>query len=116
MELRFFQIIVPLIALYFIANLIFNFRKSQITIAEMIIGNIFWVAALIFALFPDHISTKIALVFGIESNVNAIIFFCIGLLFLNQFKMYFLIRKQEKSLTILTRKLALKNYSEEGNS
>ncbi len=113
MELRIFQIIVPLIALFFIANVIYSFRKSQITITETIFGGLFWLATLIFALFPDFFSTQIAKIFGIESNVNAIIFFCIGLLFFNQFKMYLIIRKQEKNLTFLTRELALKNHAEE---
>lgn len=107
MELRLFQIIVPLIALFFMAGLVMRYRKSKVTVYEMAIGSGFWLAVLLVALFPDFFSVKIARIFGIENNVNAIIFFCIGLLFFIQFKMYFLIRKQEKDLTELTRKLAL---------
>ena len=113
MELRLFQIIVPLIALFFIIGLILRFRKSKITVYELTIGSTFWLGTLLVALFPDFFSVKIAQVFGIESNVNAIIFFCIGLLFFIQFKLYFIIRKQEKDLTELTRKLALAQYQEE---
>ena len=110
MELRLFQIIVPLLAIFFIVGLILRYRKSKITVYELAIGNVFWLATLLVALFPDFFSVKIAQVFGIESNVNAIIFFGLGLLFFIQFKMYFMIRKQEKDLTELTRKLALAQY------
>ena len=112
MEIRIFQIIVPLIALYFIAEVFFSYRRSKITLGEMLVGTVFWLGAFMFALFPDFFSVGIARLFGIESNVNAIIFFCIGILFFNQFKMYFVIRRQEKELTILTRKLALQNQLE----
>ena len=112
MEIRIFQIIVPLIALYFIVEVLFNYRKSKITLGETVVGMVFWLGALLFALFPDFFSVGIAHLFGIESNVNAIIFFCIGLLFFNQFKMYFILRRQEKDLTVLTRQLALQNQPE----
>lgn len=116
MELRLFQIIVPLIALFFMAGLVMRYRKSRITIYEMTIGSGFWLAVLLVAIFPDFFSNNVARIFGIESNVNAIIFFCIGLLFFIQFKMYFLIRKQEKDLTELTRKLALAHALEDSKS
>jgi len=110
MELRIFQIIVPLMALLFIGDLIISYRKSKVSVFELLLGLGFWVSAMVFALFPDFISTGIAQLFGIKDNVNAIIFFCIGLLFFFQFKQYFLIRKQEKALTILMRKIALQEH------
>lgn len=113
MEIRIFQIIVPLIALFFIVGTYLRYRKSDITVYEMILGAGFWMAALLLALFPDFFSQAIAKIFDIKSNVNAIIFFCLGILFFIQFKMYFIIRRQEKSLTELTRQLALRDYPEE---
>ncbi len=113
MEIRIFQIVVPIIALLFISGIFFRYRKSDITIYEMILGFVFWLAVILVAIFPDFFSEGIAKIFGIESNVNAIIFFCLGLLFFIQFKMYFTIRKQQKDLTELTRKLALRDHLEE---
>lgn len=110
MEIRIFQIIVPLIALFFIYSLVLRYRKSKITVYEVVLGVLFWLGALLVALFPDFFSNWIARIFGIKSNINAIIFFCLGLLFFFQFKMYFIIRRQEKALTILTRQLALRDH------
>ena len=116
MEIRIFQIVVPLIALFFILGSVFRYRKSKITVYEMALGIAFWLAALLVALFPDFFSNGIAHIFGIKSNVNAIIFFYLGILFFIQFKMYFAIRKLEKNLTVLTRQLALRDHPEDRTS
>ncbi len=108
MELRIFQIIVPVLVSGFIINLILKYRKGDASIYELILGGIFWFSVSFFALFPDAISNKIAKIFGIKSNVNAIIFFCIGLIFFFQFKLYSLYKKQQREITELTRKIALK--------
>ena len=113
MEIRIFQIVVPLIALFFIFGAIFHYHKSKITIYETALRVAFWLAALLVAFFPDFFSNGIARIFGIRSNVNAIIFFCLGILFFIQFKMYFAIRKLEKNLTVLTRQLALRDHPED---
>lgn len=74
---------------------------------ELVAGSLFWLSVAIFALFPDFFSRKIARLFGIKSNINAIIFFCLGLIFFFQYKLFFLIKKQQIALTALTRKIAL---------
>ena len=113
MEIRIFQIVVPLLALVFMGGFVVRYRKSKITIYEMILGVGFWLAAMLVAIFPDWLSNGIAFLFGIENNVNAILFFGLGLVFFIQFKMYFKIRKQEQDLTELTRKLALRDHPED---
>jgi len=113
MELRIFQIVVPVVSLLFILNLGRNFHKSRITTYELVLGALFWISVAVFAVFPDKISDWIARIFGVKSNVNAIIFLCIGLLFFFQFRLYFLMKKQQQSLTELVRKLAIDKYKEE---
>lgn len=63
----------------------------------------------VFALFPDYFSNLIARIFGIKSNINAVIFFCLGLIFFFQYKLFFMFKRQQMALTELTRKIALKN-------
>ena len=58
-------------------------------------------------------NTWIAKIFGIKSNINAIIFFCIGLIFFFQYKLFFMIKKQQSDLTKLVRKLALEKEEED---
>ncbi len=107
MRFEIYQIIVPMVSLFFIWGLVSRLRQSKASPQETFVGIMFWVAVGVFALFPDAISRKIARAFGIKSNVNAIIFFCLGLIFFFQYKLFFMFKKQQMALTELNRKLAL---------
>ncbi|MEL6866473.1 MAG: DUF2304 domain-containing protein [Bacteroidota bacterium] len=113
MEIRIFQIVVPAIALLFIISFIMRYRKSRATITETLLSIFFWIAVAVFAIIPDLISNFIADLLGIKSNVNAIIFLCLGLLFFIQFKMYGLVKRQEETITRLTRQLALRESEQQ---
>ena len=108
MEIRVFQVIVPLVGLLFIISFITRYLKGKATINETILSILFWLGISIFAIIPDLISNFIAGIFGIKSNINAIIFLSLGILLYMQFRMYNLIKEQELKLTRLTRQLALK--------
>lgn len=107
MEIRIFQIVVPLTALFFGVGLIVRYRKGNLTVGELFFSLAFWISVLIFALFPDPISNFVAKLFGIESNVNAIIFLALGLQFYLHFVFYGELKKTRRQLTELTRKIAL---------
>jgi hypothetical protein len=107
MRFEVYQIIVPLVSLFFIWGLASRLRQAKASPQETFVGILFWLAVGVFALFPDAISKKIARVFGIKSNVNAIIFFCLGLIFFFQYKLFFMFKKQQMALSELNRKMAL---------
>jgi hypothetical protein len=110
MEIRYFQIIIPIVALFFIYAQYKEYRKSKVGIYETILVVLFWIGVSNLAIFPDFFSMIIAKLFGIKSNINAIIFFALGLLFYFQFQLYKSIKKQDELLTELTRKIALEKY------
>lgn len=112
MEIRFFQIIIPLISLLFIVRQYLAYRRKILNIYETVIISIFWVGVTALALFPDFFSDIIANIFGIEDNINALIFFALGLIIYFQLQMYKTIRKQDQLLTDLTRKIALDSADE----
>lgn len=107
MRLELYQIIVPLVSIVFITSLLQRFWSAKSGWQETIVGILFWVAVIFFAFFPDVISEAIASLFGIKSNINAVIFLCLGLIFFFQFKLFFLMKQQQSALTKLTRKIAL---------
>lgn len=113
MEIRIFQIFVPLVAIIFIISLFIHYRKGKSPLSVTIISMLFWIAVGLFAIWPDKISNTIASAFGIKSNINAVIFLSIGIIFFILFKIYNLIKEQERSITLLTRKLAIKEYENE---
>lgn len=113
MQLEIYQVIVPLVSIVFIITLLQRFWAGKVGWQESMVGIIFWVAVIFFAFFPDFISEKIAGIFGIKSNINAVIFLCLGLIFFFQYKLFLLIKQQQSALTALTRKLALEDHPKE---
>lgn len=109
MEIRYFQIIIPLFVLLLLLWQIRGYLKSRSGLYETILISLFWGGIAIVAIFPDFFSDLIAKVFGIKDNVNAIIFFALGLGFYFQLQIYKLLKKQDQQLTELTRKVALDN-------
>jgi hypothetical protein len=114
--MKYFQIIVPIISLLFIFGLLRRYYHTRASWQEVAVGSLFWLGVLLFAIFPDYLSVKIAQLFGIESNVNAIIFFCLGLIFFFQYKLFFMIKKQQSALTELVRKLSLEEQDASSES
>ncbi len=109
MEIRYFQIIIPLLVAIAIGKQIRDTLKGKAGLYESIIISVFWTGVAGVAIFPDFFSDLIAKVFGIKNSTNAIIFFAIGLLFYFQLQIYKMLRKQDQLLTEISRKEALKN-------
>ncbi len=112
MEIRYFQIIIPLISMLFIIKHFLAYRKNILNVYETLIISLFWIGVTCLALFPDFFSDIIANIFGIKDNINALIFFAIGLLFYFQLQMYKIIKKQDHLITELTRKIALNKHTD----
>lgn len=74
---------------------------------------LFWVSIITLAIIPNQVTNKIASILGFKSNVTAIIFVAIGLLFLFIFFLSSSIEKLENQLTELVRKLAIDEHIKE---
>ncbi len=107
MTLRPFQIIVGIIALIFLFRVIRKYMRSQVNLVETALGLFFWTSTLLLALFPDNISNKLAKTFGIKDNINAVIFMLIGFIGVIQFRLFNILREQDKTLTAIIRKISL---------
>lgn len=113
MEIRFFQIIVPLLSLIFVVGLTTRYRKGRINLREYLFSLVFWLGLAVFSLFPDRISTFVARVFGIASNVNAVIFLGMGIMIYIIFMLYGEVRENRRQVTELARKIALRDAEKE---
>ena len=107
MEIRYFQIIIPIVCCWFIYFQYKRYSQNKSGLSEMIITVLFWIGVVFLSLFPDIISKFIASLFGIKDNINALIFFALGLLFYFQLQMYKVIKRKDEMLTELTRKIEL---------
>jgi hypothetical protein len=111
--LKIYQIVVPLIGLIFLFVSVRQSFKGKNTVFETIFWPVFWLVAICIALFPDSTTQFLAEAFGIESNINAIIFLSLGILFFIQYHLFLTIKRQGKIITDLIRKITLQDEEKE---
>jgi len=110
LKLEIYQWLAPLIGLYFIYRTISQYIKKKRTIVAAVVWILFWVSIITLAIIPNQVTNKIASILGFKSNVTAIIFVAIGLLFLFIFYLSSAIEKLENQLTELVRKIAIDEH------
>ncbi len=108
-----YKFIVPVISISFIAYSFNQYKQGKNTFFETIIWSAIWVGIAAIAIFPDFITDSIARVFGIKSNINAIIFVGLGTLFFIQYNLFVAIKRQNKIITELVKKIALKDQEKQ---
>ena len=108
-----YQIIVPLISLGYIAWVIRNFINSKNSLFEAVIWGGVWIFIGLVAVFPDAITFFMADVLGIKSHINALLFTAIGVIFLILYRIFQYVKKQDRVITELVRKIALDKRNNE---
>ena len=107
--MQFYQWLVPIIAIYYIYRIVGQYRGHKRLVSSTLIWIIFWITCSFLALMPDLVSDRIAKLLGFKSNINAVIFVALGLLFLFMFYLTAIIEKMERQLSETIRELALEN-------
>ncbi len=107
MQLEIYQWVVPIIGLFFIIRTTRQYAGKKRSIRNAVVWVVFWFAVMLLAVIPNQISFKIANIFGIKSNVNAIIFAALGALFVFVFYLSSTIERLEGQITDLVRRIAL---------
>lgn len=107
--MQFYQWLVPIIAIYYIYRIVGQYRGHKRLVSSTLIWIIFWITCSFLALMPDLVSDRIAKLLGFKSNINAVIFVALGLLFLFMFYLTAIIEKMERQLSDTIRELALEN-------
>ena len=113
LEIRIFQIIVPLVSLIFLTGIWVRYRRGRVNLREFSFSLAFWLGLTVFSLFPDPISNFLAELFGIKSNVNAVIFLSLGVIIYLLFLLFGEVRENRRQLTDLARKIALRDAERE---
>ena len=80
---------------------------------ELLIGLLFAILITLLAVFPDAISNNFAKLLGIKSNINAVMFGGIILSLWLNFRLWMLIRHQDRPISSLNSKIALEEIEKE---
>jgi len=106
-QLEIYQWLAPIIGIFFIYRTIVQYMRRKRTLVAMVVWVLFWVSITLMAIIPNPVSMKIASILGFRSNVTAVIFVSIALLFLFVFYLSSTIEKLEHQMTDLVRKIAI---------
>lgn len=116
MNFELYQWLIPLLGGLYIARILYQYYRKKRSMRSTLIWLIFWVTVIILAVVPNEFSFKIAHLLGFKSNVNAVIFVALGLLFLFIYYLSTTLETLENRLTELTRKIALEKQEKEDES
>ena len=103
-----YQIVSILIVLYFIIRTLHQYFQQGRPLVSSIIWIILWSTLGGLAILPDNLSFPLAQILGIASNINAVLFFAVGLLFIAVFQQSATISQLDRKITKLIRELAIK--------
>ncbi len=113
-SLTFPQILISLIAVYFLYNGIHRFfrRERSQTFFKLLMTLVIWLAILLFALFPklSHLVTK---ELGFGDNLNTLIFIGFIMLFIIVTKLLTIVERIERNVSEIVRKEALSKLEKE---
>jgi hypothetical protein len=112
MDVQLYQIVGGIGALLFLFLSVRQFLGGHISLRELVFWSFFWLFTLMLSLFPDPISQFLANTLGIKSNLNAIFFLGLGVLFFIQFRLYLVIRRQNEIISSLVRRIAIREDEE----
>lgn len=107
MHLILIQVVVVVFAAYAAARSVSRFRRRTIGLGELIVWLGFWAAVGLCVLVPQLIQ-RFAQVLGVGRGADAVFYLSLVGLSYAFFRLYLRTRHMEQQLTMLVRKLALK--------
>jgi len=108
MKLAIYQVIVPALALIFIARTTSQFRRGDRTGRELVATIGFWMSACAIAIFPEFVVQNVEKFTGLRSGVTGILFLAVLILGM---LVVFLVRENERrteEIAKISRFLAMK--------
>ena len=115
MQIEIYQWLAPIIGVFFIYRTIVQYMRRKRTFVALLVWVSFWISITLMAIIPNPVSFQIAALLGFRSNVTAVIFVSIALLFLFVFYLSSTIEKLEHQMTDLVRKIAIDEKNKKDN-
>jgi hypothetical protein len=109
MRFEVYQFIVPIISIIGTALTVQHYRKGNNTLFETFLWSSLWIFIGLVAIFPNKTTLFLSKTIGIKDHINAIIFIGLAISFFLIFRMFNTIKKLDKQLTELVRKIAIEN-------
>ena len=109
MNISIYQIFIPLFCIYILFRVILHYRRGTYTLGILIMGILLWGGIALLALFPT-LSNGVTKVTGIKSNIDAVVFLALLVLFLFIFRLSLQMEYLRRDITNLVREDALREF------
>ena len=106
MQLEIYQWLVPILSVFFIVRIIRQYLRKGRNKGYVVLWLGFWIGVTLLAIIPNELTHFLASALGFKSNISAIIFLSLGLLFLMVFYLSNELNKSEAQVTELVRAIA----------
>jgi hypothetical protein len=103
-----YQLLVPLFSTIMIAKAVSQFLHHKRTFRELLVLCLIWAGISVVAVFPDFSMYWLSTLTGIKSGINALIFFALVILVYGLLQLLIKMEDNERVLTELVRKIALR--------
>ena len=115
MNIAVYQIISILFAVTLEVLIVRRFVMGKFKLMELVISSIALFILLLAAMFPDNFSNRLAQLLGIKDNINAILFGGLLVSFWLNFRLWMMLRTQDKKMARIVRLLGMKEYQNQEN-
>ena len=115
MKIEFYQILVPLIGLTGSIISIRKYKAGDYTLFESFLWIMLWAFISFVAIFPDATTIYLSKSIGIKDHINAIIFIGLAISFFLNFRLFNSLKRQDKVVTDLVRKIAIERVHQDNN-
>ncbi len=112
MEITIYQLLTPLFAILMILKGISRFKRGEMSIRKFILWVLVWGGISTLALFPQFVKIAADLT-GLESGINALIFFGFIFLFYIVFRLFIIVEHLEREITEIVRKKAIEDFKQQ---
>ena len=112
MKAEIYQFVVPVVGLIGILISVRQYNKGNNTLFESFLWCFLWLFISFIAIFPDATTIYLSKTIGIKDHINAIIFIGLAISFFLNFRLFIQVKKQNKLITDLVRKIALSQQQE----
>lgn len=112
MELRIFQIVIPVIFVAYVIKQVIAIRKSKRNAVDVLVPILILLGLTLVALFPDATTKRLSRLMGVEDNVNGLLIFLVGILLLLVNNLYEKMRAQQDLINKLAIHIGVNEYEE----
>ena len=116
MKAEIYQFVVPLVGLAGISITFRQYKRGFNTLFETFLWSSLWIFISVVAVFPDATTNFLSKTIGIKDHINAIIFIGLAISFFINFRLFNSLKKQNKIISDLIRKIALQDSHSNNSS